>query len=100
MTISRRTFLASSVATMAMPTLGQAGQQQLTASQFSAQILPAGNPKTPVMGFNGSSPGPELRVKQGQAVNVLFQNRLDEGSAVHWHGIRLQNSMDGVPILT
>jgi FtsP/CotA-like multicopper oxidase with cupredoxin domain len=31
---------------------------------------------------------------------VRFDNRIDEGSSLHWHGIRLENAMDGVPGLT
>ena len=44
--------------------------------------------------------GPEIRAKQGQPISVLLRNHLEEGTAVHWHGIRLENAMDGVPILT
>lgn len=100
MIFSRRTFIASSAAALAIPTATMAAQTTLTASNITAQVLPAGNPKTKLMGFNGSSPGPELRVKQRQEFSIRFENNLEEGSAVHWHGIRLDNGMDGVPNLT
>jgi FtsP/CotA-like multicopper oxidase with cupredoxin domain len=46
-------------------------------------------------GFNGQYPGPLIRVKQSATITVRFQNRLDLPSAVHWHGIRLENRYDG-----
>lgn len=55
---------------------------------------------TAMLGFYGTMPGPELRVRRGQRVVVEVENGLNEGTAVHWHGIRLENMMDGVPVLT
>ncbi|MYF88732.1 MAG: multicopper oxidase family protein, partial [Boseongicola sp. SB0676_bin_33] len=55
---------------------------------------------TPSLGFNGSTPGPVLRVRQGDELVVNFENRTGEPSSVHWHGIRIDNAMDGVPDLT
>lgn len=53
------------------------------------------------LGFNGSLPGPEIRVKQGDRLQVRLENGLDDGALVHWHGIRVPNRMDGgVSILT
>ena len=42
-------------------------------------------------------PGPELRVKQGERVRIRVENGLPEETTVHWHGVRLENDMDGVP---
>ena len=50
--------------------------------------------------YNGSVPGPEIRVKRGERVQVRFKNELAEPSSVHWHGIRIDNAMDGVSGLT
>jgi FtsP/CotA-like multicopper oxidase with cupredoxin domain len=50
--------------------------------------------------FNGQYPGPLLRVPQGATVVVRFENRLDQPSTVHWHGVRLDNRFDGVPDIT
>jgi FtsP/CotA-like multicopper oxidase with cupredoxin domain len=50
--------------------------------------------------YGGSIPGPLLRVKQGSSVTVRFSNRLDLDSSVHWHGVRVENSSDGVPGVT
>jgi suppressor of ftsI len=51
-------------------------------------------------GFNGQYPGPLIRVRQAAEITIRFVNRLDLPSAVHWHGIRLDNPFDGVPGLT
>ena len=50
--------------------------------------------------FNGSVPGPELRVRAGQVLRVDFDNRLPAPTSIHWHGIAIRNDMDGVPGFT
>ncbi|MEO8622808.1 MAG: multicopper oxidase domain-containing protein, partial [bacterium] len=50
--------------------------------------------------FNGQSPGPLIRVAQNATITVRFHNRIDLPSAVHWHGVRLDNRSDGVPGVT
>jgi FtsP/CotA-like multicopper oxidase with cupredoxin domain len=50
--------------------------------------------------YNGSLPGPELRVVQGDRVRVTLVNRLPEATTIHWHGLRLPNAEDGVAGLT
>ncbi|MBA3585504.1 MAG: multicopper oxidase family protein [Gemmatimonadetes bacterium] len=51
-------------------------------------------------GFNGQIPGPLIRVDQGATITVGFTNRTGLPSAIHWHGIRLDNAFDGVPHVT
>jgi FtsP/CotA-like multicopper oxidase with cupredoxin domain len=51
-------------------------------------------------GFNGQVPGPLIRVAQSASIVVRFHNRIDLPSAVHWHGVRLDNRFDGVPGVT
>jgi FtsP/CotA-like multicopper oxidase with cupredoxin domain len=43
---------------------------------------------------------PELRIIQGQRVRIRVTNNLEVDTSVHWHGIRLNNAMDGVTGLT
>ena len=50
--------------------------------------------------FNGQQPGPLLEVTRGSEVVVAFANHLPDSTAIHWHGIRLDNASDGVPGLT
>jgi len=103
MNVSRRTFLASTAASALLPSQLLAKSQRLTAEPVLTQIL-AGEfsdyGPTPSLGFNGSAPGPLLKVRQGEELAVSFENRTGEPSSVHWHGIRIVNGMDGVPGLT
>jgi FtsP/CotA-like multicopper oxidase with cupredoxin domain len=50
--------------------------------------------------YNGQVPGPELRVTEGDRVRVVLTNRMDESTAIHFHGQRTPNKMDGVPFIT
>ncbi len=47
--------------------------------------------------YNGTYPGPEIRVKEGDWVSINFTNKTTEFHTIHWHGIMLPNEMDGVP---
>ena len=100
--MNRRQFLASSAALAALPRLGHASAPDflLRAEDVTRQILPDGDGATRMLGFNGSMPGPEIRIPRGQRVIIDVENGLTQGTSVHWHGIRLENSMDGVPALT
>jgi FtsP/CotA-like multicopper oxidase with cupredoxin domain len=51
-------------------------------------------------GYAGAAPGPPIRVRRGAEVKVRLINGLDEPTAIHWHGVRLPNAMDGAPPLT
>jgi len=50
--------------------------------------------------YNGTVPGPEIRVPYGQRVRIVVTNSLPEETTVHWHGIDVPNAMDGVPAVT
>jgi len=47
-----------------------------------------------------SSPGPELRVGEGETLRISLENGLSEGTTIHWHGVPVPNPMDGVPDVT
>ena len=100
MKLDRRTFILSTGAALTLPQVGLASPSVLRAEPVKAQILPEGDGATDMLGYNGSTPGPELRVRQGDTLALRFDNKTNEGSSVHWHGIRLENAMDGVPGLT
>jgi FtsP/CotA-like multicopper oxidase with cupredoxin domain len=51
-------------------------------------------------GFDGLVPGPVIRARRGDEVKVRLVNGLDEPAALHWHGVRLPNAMDGGAPLT
>ncbi|MBA3382258.1 MAG: multicopper oxidase family protein [Actinobacteria bacterium] len=51
--------------------------------------------------FNGRSPGPELRVRQGELVEVTLENEdVSRGVTLHWHGVDVPNAEDGVAGVT
>jgi FtsP/CotA-like multicopper oxidase with cupredoxin domain len=50
-----------------------------------------------MLGYNGSIPGPTLKVQQGSEIVVEVTNQGDLDTTVHWHGLRLENKYDGVP---
>ena len=50
--------------------------------------------------YNGQVPGPAIRVDDGDRVAVTFHNELPMGTDVHFHGVRVENQMDGVAPLT
>ena len=53
-----------------------------------------------MMGFNGQIPGPLIEVTEAATVFVNFRNHTPMPTAVHWHGLRLDNRYDGVPGVT
>ena len=69
--------------------------------RFELKAAPArkrlGEAAMRMLAYNGSIPGPTLRVPQGAEVTVDFTNAADVESTVHWHGLRLDHRFDGVP---
>ena len=53
-----------------------------------------------MLAFNNQHPGPLIKVKKGATIFVNFTNETSLPTAVHWHGVRLENRYDGVPGLT
>ena len=53
-----------------------------------------------MLGFNGQYPGPLIQVDERSTIHVRFVNRTDFPTAVHWHGVRLDNRFDGAPHVT
>lgn len=51
-------------------------------------------------GYDGTLPGKPLRSTAGQLVEVSLRNDLAEATSVHWHGLAITNTMDGVPGVT
>ena len=72
---------------------------RLTAAE-SYHKFPFFDSETPVWVYNGQTPGPVIRVREGTTLNVAFINKLAEPSSIHWHGLRINNAMDGVPGVT
>jgi FtsP/CotA-like multicopper oxidase with cupredoxin domain len=68
---------------------------------FDLRVRPVrkkiGDAEVRMLSYNGSIPGPTLRVAQGSEVTVNVTNEGDLETTVHWHGLRLENRYDGVP---
>ncbi|MBX9819054.1 MAG: multicopper oxidase family protein [Afipia birgiae] len=75
-------------------------QFRLIAAPSRQSIFGASGPDTDVWSYGSNVPGPELRVRQGDRIQVLVENRLPEETTVHWHGLRVPNAMDGVAHIT
>ena len=54
---------------------------------------------TEVWTYNGLVPGPLIQLTVGDTLRVVFENQLDEASTIHWHGLRIDDEMDGVPAI-
>ncbi|HEV2799127.1 MAG TPA: copper oxidase [Pyrinomonadaceae bacterium] len=50
-------------------------------------------------GYNGSVPGPTIEINEGDRVRIHVTNKLPEGTSMHWHGLEVPPSQDGVPFL-
>lgn len=48
-------------------------------------------------GFNGSIPGPTIRVHEGDRIRISLTNNTDNGHTIHIHGQKKPVEMDGVP---
>jgi len=47
--------------------------------------------------YNGKLPGETIRVREGDRVRVTLKNDLPEPTTIHWHGVDVPTTMDGVP---
>jgi FtsP/CotA-like multicopper oxidase with cupredoxin domain len=59
-----------------------------------------GDDRVRMLSYNGSIPGPTLRVPQDCEIIVPVRNDGDVEATVHWHGLCLDNAYDGVPYET
>lgn len=105
--LSRRQFLTTAVSASVLSALPACSLQpasqpgidyRLVMQPASIPILPG--TETPALTFNGQFPAPVLRARQGQRLRVEVVNRLQQPTTVHWHGIRIDFAMDGVPFLS
>lgn len=104
--LTRRRFLQFSSGTMvlaAMPLRSRAAggrEYRLVAAPAKASLVEEATLKTDVWAYNGSCPGPVLRARKGEQITIHVTNQLDQPTTVHWHGMRIDNAMDGVAHLT
>lgn len=106
---SRRSFLSSAVAATIVSLDSRAetpapapagGPRVLEARKGALRLLPEPVAATEIWGFDGTTPGPLLRIPQGAELSARLINRLEKPLSIHWHGMRGDNAMDGVAPLT
>jgi FtsP/CotA-like multicopper oxidase with cupredoxin domain len=83
-----------------LPAVGATEIVDLTSSdRFDLCIAPVskrvGNANVRMLAYNGSIPGPTLRVREGSELIVNVANEGELDATVHWHGLRLDNRYDG-----
>lgn len=81
--------------------LRRAGQRSLdVALEPAADQVDLGGPVVSTWSYASRLPGQEIRVTRGDLLRVQVRNSLPAPTTVHWHGIAITNTMDGVPALT
>ena len=108
MSINRRRMLSSGLGAAAFFSTGSVFNStrasepviELTARASKQKLYGEKGPDSELWSFNGTTPGPEIRVRRGDRVRVRLINELPQPTSIHWHGIRITNAMDGVAGLT
>lgn len=104
--VSRREVLLGGGAVLAAATAGGLTAARATVADHRLVIAPCRASLVPgtvtegMMSFAADAMPPVLRLRQGETAQIDVENRLDEASIVHWHGLRVPNRFDGVPYLT
>ncbi len=73
---------------------------EIDMSAYEGEIEIFDGVKTKVWNYNGTVPGPEIRIKLGDTLKINFTNNLPQETTIHFHGVRVPNAMDGVPGVT
>lgn len=84
----------------ASPALTAAAPRSLRAAPATQSLGEKFAVPTAIWGYDGASPGPVLRYRQGETLDVDVANALPAPTTVHWHGLRVPIDMDGVPYIS
>lgn len=108
--LARRTLLKGALVAGAYAGgMALAGRFGGTADAHAATVLSArtteaaiagDRPTEGVMTYGEGGMPPVLRMARGRPFALRLDNALDEPTTIHWHGLRIENRMDGVPFLT
>ena len=88
---------AIGAAEVARRTTGTVVRRELRAAPTAVDL---GGRTVQTWAYDGTVPGPQIRVTAGDELRVRLLNDLPAPTSVHWHGLALRNDMDGVPGLT
>ena len=71
---------------------------ELTADEISWEVEPG--KVVEAMAYNEQIPGPSIEAEIGDRVRIILNNELDQPTTLHFHGVLVPNSQDGVPAIT
>jgi len=96
--MDRREFLA--LMGTAAPRLAAQAAPESPKADITLRISPVDIEIAPhrmihTTGYNGSAPGPVLRLREGQSVTVDVHNETPTPELVHWHGLFVPCEVDG-----
>jgi FtsP/CotA-like multicopper oxidase with cupredoxin domain len=74
--------------------------QRLAVAKTSWALRPPPGAASEVLSYDGTVPGPVIKVSQGEETALDIENRLPSPTSFHIAGMRLPNAQDGVPALT
>lgn len=86
--------LTATLGVLLAPLALEAGEYDITVDRV---MIDTGDFAREGIGYNGQSPGPTLRFKEGETVTINVTNNLDVTTSIHWHGLILPYEQDGVP---
>ncbi|MEM7212446.1 MAG: multicopper oxidase family protein [Pseudomonadota bacterium] len=104
-TVSRRAALGLIGAATALPLVQSRAVDSVAAAKTDLHIQSAryriveGETRG-LVSTRSDGPPPVLRLQQGRRFDASVTNGLNDYTAMHWHGLRVPNAMDGVPYLT
>lgn len=105
--MNRRDFFLSGAGTMTLAAIAPLSRRALASDVVEYRLTsaplsyaPSPGVRFAAMAYNGTIPGPLLRVTSGQRVRVRYTSHVDVPTSVHWHGMILPNDMDGVAYVT
>jgi len=95
--MTRSVAAATAAAALLFPLAATAGTYDLSIGEITLDVSGTGRPG---LAINGSIPAPTLRFQEGEELVINVTNMLDVDSSIHWHGLILPFTQDGVPGLS
>ena len=100
--MQRRRFMGLTAAGMTAVALPRIATAALTSDVVNYTLTAAPLRFAPATGiafdalaYNGTLPGPVLRLTKGQRLRARYVNDSGVSTSIHWHGMILPNAMDG-----
>jgi FtsP/CotA-like multicopper oxidase with cupredoxin domain len=105
--MKRRTFLRAGGGMLAVTSIPSLARRALASDVVDVELRSSPVAFSPSLGlhfsglaYNGTIPGPLLRVVHGQRIRVRYVSDVNVPTSIHWHGMLLPNAMDGAAGVT